>query len=150
MLDIVARTLALAVVLHAAAPASAQTIEATIGVPDEPSGRVIRATIDLGAPTLAIEGCFTDRGLRCTRTRRVVLGRAARAELDALLAAIRAMPRCEPIGFAPGDPDFAITLPGEAHPRTGHLPRDPSLSPSRTDEPCEAEHALAAWIVRRF
>lgn len=146
------RALKLALFLAVATPAlaSAQAIDATIGLPGEPAGRVIRVRIDLGQARPAIEGCFTDRGLRCTRTRRVELDRAGRVELDALLAAIRAMPRCEPIGFAPGDPEFAITLPDETRARTGHLPRDPSVVAARTDEVCEAVHALAAWIVHRF
>lgn len=149
---VVFRALKLALLFVVATPAlaSAQAIDAVIGLPGEPTGRVLRVRVDLGGARPAIEGCVMETPLRCTRTRRVELDRAARAELEALLAAIRAMPRCEPVGFAPGDPEFALTLPGESRPRRGHLPRDPSLIAERTDDACEAEHALAAWIVRRF
>lgn len=142
----------LALVLLATCPASAQSIRATIGLPGPP-GRVLVASIDLdGGPTIAIEGCITNRSpaLGCYRTRRVLLSAADRAELERHLAAIRSMPRCEPVGFEAGDPPFELVLPGEDRARHGHLPRDASAIPARTDEACEAEHALAAWILTRF
>jgi len=138
-------SIALAVLL-CAAPAAAQArpeIRADIGVPGQ-ADRFVVVTVRAGA----IEGCTTSASRICTRTRRVVLGRAARRELDRLLARIRAMSRCEPVGFEPRDPAFTLRI--GARMARGHLPRDPAHLGSRTDELCEAEHALASWIVRRF
>jgi len=133
----------------AAAPAFAQELRATIGVPGH-DDRVIVLSVDPAADRPSLDGCFTDHGGICTRTRSVVLRPAARDALRGLLRAIQSMPLCEPVGFAPGDPEFSLHIPGEARPRVGHLPRNPAEVAARTDEPCEAEHAIAAWLIRAF
>ncbi|MDQ3037076.1 MAG: hypothetical protein M3Y87_32075 [Myxococcota bacterium] len=137
-------------VLLAAAPVDGQATDA----------REIEIRADVGLPGAGdrfvvvtvrgrtIVGCVTSASRRCTRTRAVILDAAARAELERLLAAVDAMPLCEPVGFAPGDPELTLTI-GDREAR-GHLPRARSAVRARIDEPCEAEHALAWWIAQRF
>ena len=134
------------VLVAAPAGASAQReidIHADVGLPGAPDRFLV-----VRVSERRIEGCITSASRICTRTRAIDLGPAARAELHRLLAAIDAMPRCEPVGFAPGDPAFTLTIGSRV--AMGHLPADPALVGLRTDEACEAEHALAWWIAERF
>ena len=144
------RTTIAVLLLVLASPVSAQEAErsdaeisADVGLPGV-ADRFVVVTVR----GRTIVGCVTSESRRCTRTRAIVLDAADRAELARLLAAIEAMPRCEPVGFAPGDLPFTLWI-GDREAR-GHLPRARRDVPGRVDDPCEAEHALAWWIAQRF
>ena len=69
-----------------------------------------------------------------------------------LLAAVRAMPRCEPPGFAPDDLPFRFDLDGGV--RSAHIPRgwfdSGREADAAGDDPCLAEVRLAWWIFATF
>jgi len=143
--------------LLACLPAAAQApatvparIVAVIGVPGTPPGapRYLNVTVETSGSPWTLVGCVATVPRACYRTHRVILDAAARTELRAHIAAIRAMPRCEPEGFAPGDPAYSLDTGQEEW--TGHLPADPAQIPGRTRDPCAATTALAWWIVQRF
>jgi hypothetical protein len=146
--------LAVALVLAVASSARAQVphplpphIHGTIALPGAPPARFVNVTVTLGANEWAIEGCVSS-GARTCRATRIVLDDAARRELVTAIEAIHSMPRCEPEGFAPGDPAYTLETPAVTW--SGHLPRDASQVAARTTGPCAACTALAWWIVRRF
>ncbi|MCZ7681805.1 MAG: hypothetical protein M5U28_24650 [Sandaracinaceae bacterium] len=67
-------------------------------------------TVDIGrGAAWVIEGCVTDAGGRCTRTRAVELTAAERQEYVRLWAEIRAIPRCEMDAIWPGDRNWVLT-----------------------------------------
>jgi hypothetical protein len=119
----------------AAAQGPLPEIRTDVGIPGEVD-RYLVVTVRSGV----IEGCVTSASRVCTRTRRIELDGAGRREL--------AMPRCEPVAHAPGDLPFTLDIGGRV--ARGHLPRDRAQVAARTDEHCEAEHALAWWLVQRF
>jgi len=81
------------------------TVRVSAGMPG--STEFVTASLDVTDP-LAVIGCISNVAGECAATARVVLDHDARAELDAALAAVRAMPRCEPAGFAV--PERRITV----------------------------------------
>ncbi len=142
----------------ASAPALAQraprplppAIDAHIGLPYGDIGpreeMIVR--VELGALPWTIEGCVASHGGACTRTRSVELDEATRAELVRFLEDAATPRRCEPEGFAPGDPEYRLVLPSVTY--SGHVPRDHREIGDRSFGPCRAALRLALFIVRTF
>jgi len=121
-------------------------IDAVVGLPGTGSARWSNVNIDFSTATWALEGCVSSAPGACAATARIVLTQAQRQELVVLLQDALTPRRCEPEGFAPGDPEYTITTPAETW--TGHLPRDAAQVPARTQGPCAAPTRLAWWLVR--
>jgi hypothetical protein len=106
-------------------------------------------TVTTGALPWTIEGCQARVRGSCRRTARIELTETDRIAYALRVQAVYEMPRCEPSGFAPNDPEFHLNL--VENQRSGHLPRawlDPAAAVS--NEPCLADARLALWIHRRW
>jgi len=86
-----------------------------------------------------LEGCHAVVRGACRRTRRVRLDAPSSRRLDALLEAVRGMPRCEPIAHGSMSRPYRIQL-GEMT-RDGHLPEDAAEA-----GPCGALGRLAQFL----
>lgn len=123
--------------------AASADIHVTAGIPG--AANFVTATLTRGAPLVVI-GCVSSVAGACAATQRIVLDDDARAELEGAIAAVHAMPRCEPAGFTAGDPEYALELGGTSY--TGHFPAAESQIAGRTAGPCLADARLAWWIAR--
>lgn len=123
-------------------------IDASIGVPGASPPAFLNVSIDLGAPRWVITGCVSSAAGACPETTRVELMNAERVELAQILEAFHAMPRCEPQGFAPGDPPYDLRFPGQTW--SGHLADMPAAIPGRIAGPCGPPSRLAWWLVTHF
>ncbi len=122
-------------------------ISFVVGLPDEAAPRSIVATLSMSGLPWVIEGCVTTSSA-CFATRRVTLSDAQRAELVTHWSAVASMPRCEPEGFAPGDPEYSFGTPTISH--RGHLPRASRDIAARSGGPCGAPMRLAWWLAQTF
>ncbi len=118
--------------------------------PGETQERWLSATVTTGSDGWFMAGCVSPRVGVCHWNPRFPLDEAERGAYAARIGAIRAMPRCEPVGFAPGDYAFDLDLDGEG--RSGHIPQswfvenhDPQ-PPNDGSDPCMAEVYVAWWI----
>jgi hypothetical protein len=137
-----------------AAPATATgapaVLRAAIRLPDPGAPRRLDATVTTGPEGWFMAGCVSPAAGECDSNPRFLLGEQERAAYAAHVAAIWAMPRCEPVGFAPDDCPFDLDLDGET--RSGHIPRawfeeDDEPGPPRDgSDPCMAEVYLAWWV----
>lgn len=136
---------------HAQSPGQAPRplparIDAVIGLPGTGPARYVNVSLDFSTAVWAIEGCVSSAPGACAATARIVLDQAQRLELVVLLQDALTPRRCEPEGFAPGDPEYTLDTPAQTW--AGHLPRDPAQVPARTQGPCAAATRLAWWLVR--
>lgn len=122
------------------------SLHAHIGLPGSP-GRFANLTIDFSQPSWEIVGCVST-GAGCRATHTVTPSAAQRTELVRLWQDVAAMPRCEPAGFVPGDPEYGLDTPAASY--TGHLPAAIADVPARTVGPCLADARLAWWLVQTF
>jgi hypothetical protein len=135
------------------APAGAATssfegsIHVTLAMPGPDAARFVTATLEQGPP-LAVFGCVSSVSGACRRTTQIELDHDAGAELDALVTAVRAIPRCEPEAIVPGDREYTLTLDGAPREYTGHLPAAEAELASRDAGPCRADARLAWWVAR--
>jgi hypothetical protein len=95
-----------------------------------------------------IEGCITDAGGVCTRTRGVRLTPAERVEYVRLWYELRGMPRCEPEAVLPRDRAFELRSPQGRY--AGHLPAAVTEVGTRNQGPCRAPARMAWWVARLF
>jgi hypothetical protein len=121
-------------------------IDAVVGLPGTGPARWANVNIDFSTSEWALEGCAASAPGACAATARIVLTPTLRQELVLLVEDVLTPRRCEPEGFAPGDPAYTITTPSQTW--AGHLPRDPAQVPARTRGPCAAATRLAWWFVR--
>lgn len=148
--------LAATIVVFATSLASAQAprplpaeLHAEVHLPGSDPNRHLRVTVDIGrGAAWVIEGCVTDAGGRCTRTRAVELTAAERQEYVRLWAEIRAIPRCEMDAIWPGDRNWVLTSSQGRW--SGRLPADRAAVAERTRGPCRADARMAFWIAERF
>jgi hypothetical protein len=118
--------------------------------PGETQPRWLNATVTTGPDGWFMAGCVSQLVGVCRWNPRFPLDEAEQRAYAEHIAAIRAMPRCEPVGFAPDDDSFDLDLDGQA--RAGHIPHawftegDRSGPPNDGSDPCMAEVYLAWWI----
>ena len=118
--------------------------------PGETQPRWLNATVTTGPDGWFMAGCVSQLVGVCHWNPRFPLDDGERRAYAEHISAIRAMPRCEPVGFAPDDYSFDLDLDGEA--RAGHIPRswfgegDAPSAPNDGSDPCMAEVYLAWWI----
>lgn len=150
--------LALALALAACGGASEQPAQqsaqpgsidlaAAVDIPGR-AGWSITARLDASEGAWSLDGCPTQERAACEESFSIALDAAARAELERMLADLRAMPRCEPEGFVPGDPSYSLRTGGVTY--DGHLAADPAAVAARLEGPCAAPARLAWWVVARF
>lgn len=149
------RRFAVVLALFAPAWAAAQApaalparIDAAVGLPGAGPERFLNVAVVMDGRPWYLEGCVASARGTCRATQRVELDDAGRAALVRHIGAIRGMPRCEPEGFAPGDPEYRIEMNGTTY--LGRLLRDRWPAEARDGGPCGAPSQLAAWLVRTF
>ena len=118
-------------------------ISVTSGIPG--STLFVTATLERDSP-LVVVGCVSSVAGACAATARIVLDDDAPSELDELVRAVEARPRCEPVGFSPGDPVYTLSLAGRSY--DGHLPAAQDQIAARTAGACPSDARLAWWIAR--
>jgi len=123
-------------------------IHAIVGMPGTSTTRYTNVTLDLGPLPWTMIGCVSRVEGTCFATRRVVLSDADRVVLVTRVQEVYAVERCEPEGFSPGDPRYAMDFPANHY--AGHLPADPRAIAARTAGPCAAPTRLAWWLAERF
>lgn len=118
-----------------------------VGIPGRPEWWV-NARLQLDSEPWRLVGCIGQRrAVACEQNTTIEVSADEQRELVALLDEIQAPIRCEPEGFAPGDPEYAIR---GSWSREGHLPADPAAVEARTQGPCGAPARLAWWVARRL
>ena len=139
--------------LSSAAPSEAQappalpaSLHAAVGLPGSGAPRFANATLDLGSAEWAVVGCIASVANVCLATQRVVLTTEQRTRFVRLWMEVASMPRCEPAGFSPGDPEYTLATPAAAY--QGHLPRAAEDLAVRTSGPCLADARLALWLAQ--
>ena len=134
---------------HAQAPRPLPaTIVAAVGQPGASPASFVNVTVTLGALPWTMWGCTARLAGVCFATRRLELTEADRRELVTRVQEVYALPRCEPEGFAPGDPAYTVTFPASNY--EGHLPASVAAVAARSGGPCGAPARLAWWIAQRF
>lgn len=91
----------------------------------------------------ALEGCHAAVRGSCRRTRRVLLDAGASRQLDALVEAVRRMPRCEPLAAPPAGPRFWFELDGQPY-------DGPVQEAAPEPGPCGAPGRLARSLAERL
>jgi hypothetical protein len=123
-------------------------IVAQVGLPDATPARFANVTVTLQALPWTMHGCVANVAGVCFATRRIDLTEADRRELVTRVQDVSARRRCEPEGFAQGDPAYTIAFPAAVY--AGHLPARSADIAARSAGPCEAPARLAWWITQRF
>jgi hypothetical protein len=123
-------------------------LSGSVGLPDSPSPRFANVTVEFGPGDWAVVGCVSAISGSCLASRRVVLTPAQQSELLELWADVTAMPRCEPAGFVPGDPEYSLETGAVSY--RGHLPAASANLAVRLAGRCLADARLAWWLAQQL
>ena len=129
-------------------------VSLVLALPSPADARFLNVSLDVAADAWNLTGCESNVAGACDRTRLCPLGADERAAGARAVAAVRAMPRCEPLGFDDSYFSVELTLDGQLR-RTWMPPGWFRLAggdgpPPVGADPCLAELHLAWWIYTAF
>jgi hypothetical protein len=125
-----------------------------LALPSPADARFLNVSIDAAAEAWNLTGCESNVAGACDRTRLCPLSAAERAAYAQAVAAVRGMPRCEPLGYDSNYFSVELTLDGQLRktwmpPGWFRLAGGDGPPPAGAD-PCLAELHLAWWIYTAF
>ncbi len=125
-----------------------------LALPSPADARFLNVSLAVAGDAWNLTGCESNLAGACDRTRFCPLGGAERAAYARAVDAVRAMPRCEPLGF--DDSYFSVELTFDDLVRRTWMPpgwfrlAGGDGPPPAGAEPCLAELHLAWWIYTAF